>query len=260
MFPIFLAILAATATIGGAVWQAWEKKKASEKADLNQKKADENQKKADLYFEKLMLANEEIKKLNTEVNSKAEKIIESNNALISSQTETLKKVMGAGYAKIIVGGVDENNLKCYIESLSNYPMYEVEITVCNYNEIIKCNQKADGKGNIIINRKCFNSNSLTFENTFTLNSQKTRPLGYTFKKDKTHFVLFKIATKHSTTFQYSIIEFERKQNLVYHAYKIFEVDMNGATKLLEDNSAEYPEELWTKNFHYRKQVFLEGYE
>ena len=53
----------------------------------------------------MIVAGEENSRLNAEINSKTEDIVKANNELIKSQGETIKNLMGSGYA--MVGNICE---------------------------------------------------------------------------------------------------------------------------------------------------------
>ncbi|MFD0940787.1 hypothetical protein [Pedobacter boryungensis] len=262
MFPIFLAILAASATIGAAIWQALEKKEAYKqaranqvKADKNQAKAESNQRKADYYFRKLLIANEENRKLNLEVNDKASNIIESNNKLIQAQAETILKIFGSGYIRMEIGGLKDEQFKCYLVNVSKYPIYDLEIAITNYNEVIKCPSKVEN-GKILVSNACIEANTFYVRHPI-LPADKSAGIKYTLPKDITHFLFTKISSRHNTTFQYSIIQFDKSKNKTLHAYRIYEVDIKNNIKLIEDNSLGIDDSIWAKNFHDESKLLLE---
>lgn len=262
MIPIFLACIAAIAAIGGAVWQEREKTKSDKLAEDNQKKADKfqedarnNQAKADEYFNKLIAAGEENARLNIEINSKTEDIIKSNNELIKFQGETIKNLMGSGYAWLGIF-VKNEDLHFYIQSKSLYPMYDLMVAITDYKKItekypidtkvqeVTINEDFYDKCTVLVTKAEINLKAKAYINF----SQFVKP------NNGTYFFLTKIKAKHGTIGQFSIVECLPKLNAIRHSYKIFEYLPDNNMKLIEDHSNGLPESMWINNFHYKKRM------
>ena len=264
MIPIFLVCIAAIAAIGGAVWQEREKAKSDKLAEDNQKKADKfqddarnNQAKADKYFNKLIAAGEENARLNTEINTKTEDIIKSNNELIKSQGETIKNLMGSGYAWLGIF-VKNEELHFYIQSKSLYPMYNLKVDITDYKKITDKYPINPNLGEVTINEDFYNKCSVSINKIeFDLKSKAIIDISQFSKPNKgTYFFLIRMKSKHGTMAQFSIVECFPKLKAIRHSYKIFEYLPDYSIKLVEDHSNGLPESMWVNNFHYKKKITL----
>ncbi|WAC42244.1 hypothetical protein [Pedobacter sp. SL55] len=247
MFPIFLAILAAIATIGGAIWQAIEKNEADRKADANQLKADKSQAEAVEYLKQLNAKNAEIQELQKLNISKAEKIIKDQN-------ETFKHVTGDGVPEVWIGGSKIDKYLVSTHNTSNYPLYDLQIDQIDLSELVKQPLIAVG-GVDYFDDAVLESLTVPFVSA-TVMPPKTQidiPIKL-FKKKEMSFVMYKIHTRHGLFFQYCAILNIPEHNLISFKFVIFKW-VDGKYIEVRSNTDAKSKEFLSKNCpYYKKEI------
>lgn len=278
MIPIVFAVIGAIILIGGAVYsynretEAEENEKRLEaKADRNQQKADKNQKKADeatallqakqdsllAETQKTNLATEELKKVYKELAVTQQKLIEEQSKSNKLQTETLNRVIGKGHLRIVQSLLDKNTLNIRAINTSDYPIYDITITIENYSEIMKI--PFSQNGDIIrLNKNEFDKHKVQYPD-FNLAGNLEIELLYSAPlKEEPINLVFKIQSRNGITYQYSVFFFNELTGAWQNAYRIYEY--NYATKKLEkilEASTNANDDFFETRFHFLKTLVME---
>ena len=207
---------------------------AQENADV---KASENNSKLDI-------ANKELK-------SKTEDLINSQSEIIRIQNESLKNIIGYGYAELMIEPIDENNFRFYIKSKSAYNMYELLIEITDFDAMKECQYVIKNKA-YFFKEECHEKNSV--RNTMkTLNSKSYADINYNLNLNKVEsHLIIRVVANNITTMQYSIIQHDRVTRIFSHEFKLFEVKRdNSEYVLLSESSTDIPEKEWARTFPYK---------
>lgn len=277
MIPIYLAILAAALAVVGALYQYNEKLESDAKADSNQAKADtanakllvsqeamineqkksfesqqiiiDEQKKTNGLAEQLNEANLKIIRLNEEVNSKAE-------SMIGIQNETIKRVIGDGYAIIKIRPISDSKARLVIENASNYTLFDVAIAVTKTDQLK--NKIRVENSTVSIDRKDFLASSVEMPEV-TLRPQNFLNTDYTLNIHEIPInLLIKIHYRHCTTLQYIKI-LSYKDKFLGSGSRIFEVSNDANFKFLYSDS-DIPDSEYEKDPFYKKAIIVDGFE
>lgn len=240
---VIIIIIAATLAAGLSVYQYIDSVQKDKKNEQLQIDLITAQKQALEKAENLERANEEIK-------DKANALIKTQSELNLLQNETLKKVMGHGYAHIIASPNSLNSFKLFAESKSDYPIYDLGIMVYDQNKLNACPKiKQGGEERILLS--CFYQAGHEVP-VFNLGYKKLQDLAYTVNLDSDKHFIIKIISKHNIIYQYSIIKIDAKSKKFLHYYRIFEWGNN--PKLLESDSYNISNKIFEDIFPYKKEI------
>lgn len=186
-------------------------------------------------------------------NDKLQKeLITTQKELSVLQNETIKKVMGHGYASILASTNTFSSFKLFAISKSDYPIYDFGVMIYNQDEINKC-PKVTNNGENRILLSCLNRTGYEIP-IFNLGSKKTQDLGYEIKLDSDKHLFIKMISKHNVVFQYSIIKVDPRTRKFVHNYRIFE--MKETPILLEKDENNVDDSEFEKIFNYKEEIPL----
>ena len=277
MIPIIFAVIGALILIGGAIYSYNREieadnneKRLEKKADRNQQKANRNQKKADkatallqskqdsllAETQKTNLATEELKVVYKELALTQQKLIEEQSKSNILQTETLHQVLGKGHIRIVQSLTDTNTLNLRAVNTSDYPIYDITITVENYSEIMKI--PFSQNGDIIkLSKNEFYKNKVQLPDFNLAGTLEIELLYTTPLKDKTINLAFKIQSRNGITYQYSVFFFNEVTGIWQNAYRIYEY--NHVTKKLGkmlETSTNASDDFFETRFHFLKTLLM----
>lgn len=278
MIPVVFAVIGAIILIGGALYTynneieaEKNEKRLEEKADRNQQKADNNQKKADkatallqakqdsllAETQKTNLATEELKKVYKELAVTQQKLIEEQSKTNELQTETLNRVLGKGYIRVVQSLLEKNILNVRAVNTSDYPIYDIAITVENYSEIMKL--PFSQNGDIVkLSKKEFNKNKIQYPDFNLAGTLEIDLLYNTPLTDDPINLVFKIQSRNGITFQYSVFFFNNETGTWQNAYRIYEYNYQTKKlgKMLE-TSTNANDDFFESRFHFLKTLDVE---
>ena len=181
-------------------------------------------------------------------------LIQTQADLNKLQNETLKRIMGFGYAVVKVVKINANKFELLLESKSDYPIYETEVYVYDQDKLNKCPKiMKNGQPHIIYD--CYVKSGVAID-IKTLVSRKIRPLKIEKQlQENEYHIMIKTLTKHNTIFQYSIIESDLKKNTINHYYRVYEL-VNKEYFLMEKDDLNISEERFEDIFSYKKEIAM----
>lgn len=194
-------------------------------------------------------------KLQEELSVSQKMVLEKQEEINYLQGETLKRVMGFGYIRVNAYWLNSKEFGLSVESKSEYPIYESEMTIFNQDEIDKCPKKTiDGKTRIM--SSCLYSKSITID-MGTVHSGKIRKIEVPFTFDKkTTRLFFRISNKHNTLIQFSIIENDSNRKKFKHSYRVFSA-VHNEYQLLESDNYDVGEDVFENAFpNYKKDLIV----
>jgi hypothetical protein len=181
-------------------------------------------------------------------------LIQTQAELNKLQNETLKRIMGFGYAVVKVVKINANRFELLLESKSDYPIYATEVYVYDQDKLNQC-PKIMKNGQPHIMYDCYVKSGIT-RDINTLVSRKIRPLKIEKQlQENEYHIMIKTLTKHNTIFQYSIVKSDLKNNTVDHYYRVYEL-INKEYLLMEKDDLNISEEKFEEIFSYKKQIDL----
>ncbi|WP_318344438.1 hypothetical protein [Flagellimonas baculiformis] len=254
-FIAAIIVLVALAAGMLSAWQYIDGKKSEFKNDSLQLELSQTQKKVLSKTDEVVKAQKEsIKKdsliiLEQQRNNKlANDLIEAQKKLDHLQSETIKRVMGSGYLRIVVHQIQTDKIRLIAESMSNYPIYDAEIRIIDLEKIKNCPKKiVDGVEKLLF--KCWEERTKVYGDK-QINSKKFRPINFTKNISSDDINLLIITTsRHSTIIQYSIINPRTEK----HNYRVYEKIENNYT-LLESDLHNSDEIIFEQTFPYKKEI------
>jgi hypothetical protein len=161
LVPIIITVVAVL-TVASAWYQWSEEKKSKEKAKISEAKADslniENKKLlekiADLSFnsnEQLIQSGKELQNVNKQLNSAQETI----NDL---RLESVNNILGSNETYFQYVNEGDDFFGSFFNP-TNHPIYDLQIIITNYQELLNCKYKKNGEL-YEIDGKCYGKNSM----------------------------------------------------------------------------------------------------
>ncbi|MCY7358811.1 MAG: hypothetical protein LH609_15405 [Rudanella sp.] len=235
-----------------------EKKEEKSTNQINSLKKINNSLKEDIRTLKNTLSvkndslRSDVKSVQDSLNNKISSLIKDNYELSKSLTnntlQTNRYVLGDGYAVfILIGRAQSNQYFGIVESLSNYPIYDLSVSVTDFDETIKCRSNYVGK-TFMIEQDCFLKN--TKDNSVNiLRPRNYSPFIYEVNSTEKYKKLeVKIYTRNTNILQQII--FKLQKGHCPQSYRTYQyLTKSDSFKLIKsDNKLNISDREWTQSF------------
>ncbi|MEO6161043.1 MAG: hypothetical protein ABIP23_08430 [Pelobium sp.] len=188
--------------------------------------------------------------------------LSSDNLKLSRQlTETslLLNENLRGGDKVDISAIQANSTQIKISAMNNsvFPVYDVQVVILDYDEIIKCKNtiRADS---VFIDIKCYKAN-ISIVPTFNMspNNETEIPNLLPIKGELMHYA-FQIKTRNGITLRHSV--FKVKKNKIEQSYRIYEFNNGKLVLTDENNPLKLTKEYWDQHFYSQPYVYTTVYE
>lgn len=189
----------------------------------------------------LAAKNEEISILQNQAN---DKLTEANSKLI----ETIKMTIGEGIPNVIINNFADNLYTVRIANTGKYPIYDVSLSMYDFDLIMKSCPSLIDKGMLIIDEDCLDLKT-TYFTPFeqTVRSKGNARLNQTITlKEGYNNLVFNSHARHNSFLIRYVIKND-KQNISF-AYKVYDVGAPGRPEVYTDGELKISEDYWEKKF------------
>jgi hypothetical protein len=207
-------------------------------------------------------AERKAEKAQNDLAIKQDELIRAHEKIEELQTETIRQVVGYGHPYMVSLDDPSGNIKFAIRGSTDYPIYNLNITVLDALKLKNCKTAIDGD-KIVVARSCYESAiHWSGAGTIDLNGTLYQPINLLLKKTQgSTFLVTNFLSKHLRAVQYSVLVYDSKQNAVglyYRIYAISKKDNSFGDLLAEVNPNNVvPEEIWQQNFHFKKTIITD---
>lgn len=202
--------------------------------------------------------------LSRELKISQQKSIEKSNALIDAQakinvlqSEIISQVVGKGYPVLKLMNAQGPNFKIYIQSSTDYPIYQVYYRLIDSQKLFDC-KAVKHPTKVEIDKSCYD-NSLIIEpsQSLDLNGKLMHFIGSEIQK-KNYYLMTEFICKNIKVIQYSIVKYDGQK--LQHDYRIYEVSRDNASflGLLENSNPHVTEAEYENNFFLAKIIIIDS--
>lgn len=200
--------------------------------------------------DKLTVANSKL----TDANKKTEELIgiyeklnKENIKIQGIQNETIKMTIGEGIPNVEINNFANNIYTVGIRNRGNYPIYDVSLSMYDFDLIKKTCPLIMDKGILIVDEDCLDLNTIYFSPDNTIRSKGRVRLNQTITlKEGYNNIVFNSHARHNSfIFRYVIKNDNQKLSFVY---KVYDVNSSGRPEVFTDGKLKISEDYWDKNF------------
>ncbi|RZJ91312.1 MAG: hypothetical protein EOO20_05385 [Chryseobacterium sp.] len=162
------------------------------------------------------------------------------------QNEALKLALGEGRPIVSILATSETDFLFTIISESNYPIYDVSLSICDFDKIVKCfGGWSDGK--YIVDKECVTPNVFTYPD-FNLksNTAHNTDIIFSFDENIRHFT-FKIHARNGITIYQSAFQKLTSGEIIHH-YRRFILKEGKYEAMGIEGDLAKDEVYWMKHF------------
>lgn len=260
MTPIYLAIFAGILAVIGSIVQYNEKESAKKKAEENRLKAEkfndelkEAQTKI-ISAQKIIIDEQKNTRVATDKLVEAyEKLEKAQETIQNLQTETIKNIVGDGFATTDYVDIGNSTVKPSLINKNSYPLHEVEMTLVDFKKIINCKRLPSNDDTITIPKSCLDSCSYSTYPKLTLVSNVDKDTNFQIIiTQEPQYFLSLVKSLNVTTFQYSVLWRDKSGKLI-HKFKIYERKrIDGTFKFVNEDDLIAIKIDWEGNFWFAK--------
>lgn len=194
-----------------------------------------------------------------EVENKTNALVKAQEKIVSLQNEAMRQISGEGFARAEITVTDDTeSLRLFIRSLSEYPLYDVEVAIYDFSGIKKKCKHKEQNGKIHIWAECLQSvqkKITTLPKTYIPGEIHEVTEFSEYGERQTLFI--KIKMRHMTIYQYSLFYYDPYVHYADHSYRIFRVNKNETEfELLMANNGQYNEQDFENKFFYKKPLAI----
>jgi hypothetical protein len=202
-------------------------------------------------------ANDKLTEANSkliDVNKKSEELVAAYEKLNAEnikiqgiQNETIKMTIGEGIPNVEINNFANNIYTVGIRNRGNYPMYDVSLSMYDFDLIKKTCPLIMDKGILIVDEDCLDLNTIYFSPDNTIRSKGRVRLSQTITlKEGYNNIVFNSHARHNSfIFRYVIKNDNQKLSFVY---KVYDVNSSGRPEVFTDGKLKISEDYWDKNF------------
>lgn len=224
----------------------------------------ENDKKEKEANRKEKILQTKIDQLNSTNSQLSNKItnLSSENAKLSHQLTETSLLLNSnviGSDEIIISAIkaSPNQLKISLKNNSNFPSYDVQLVILDYEKIMKCDKNIENNS-VYIDTKCYKQNISIIE-TFNISPKNhvSIPNLIEIRGEYIHYG-FQIKTRNGITLWHSI--FKVYPNKVEQSYRVYNFNNDKLTLVKEINPLKISKKHWNENFYSQPYIYMQGYE
>ena len=223
----------------------------------NDKKEKEKNKKEIELKSKIDSLSIKNSQLSTQITSLA-----TENAKLSHQlTETSlllnSNVIGSDDIDVSVVVASPDQLKISLKNNSNFPSYDVQLVILDYENIIKCDKTIKDES-VYIDTKCYKQN-ITIVPTFNISPKNYVEIPNLIKirGELIHYG-FQIKTRNGIILRHSIFKITPEK--VEQSYRIYNFNNEKLTLVKEVNPLKITKKYWEQHFYSQPYIYMQGYE